>query len=483
MKRELSKRKKRFWALIMACVLMLGNVPFISAYATEYHAGSGTHDISDNILHPNDTVIMDSGVGTTNDVCYYDVDGTTVLLSDSYSADADGKYRLVVKEYSDSEFSSTRQMPDGQFKEWEVTDVYVSSGWMSEIKLKAVPYTKSIITYYNVDGATNSNPAFYYEGKEVVSLTDASKEGYTFGGWYTTSTFDDGSKVTSISATQTDLVTLYAKFTVDDYDIEYVLNGGTNSASNPDKYTYGVGVASLSDAEKTGYTFGGWYTTSTFDDGSKVTSISATQTDLVTLYAKFTVDDYDIEYVLNGGTNSASNPDKYTYGVGVASLSDAEKIGYTFDGWYTTSTFDEGSKVTSISATQTDLVKLYAKFTVDDYDIEYVLNGGTNSASNPDKYTYGVGVASLSDAEKTGYTFGGWYTTSTFDDGSKVTSISATQTDLVKLYAKFTENVTEEIAPETGDNSWNPLWGILMIGAVIVLIGVACSSNRKRAGR
>ncbi|MGN0390802.1 MAG: InlB B-repeat-containing protein, partial [Wujia sp.] len=214
------------------------------------------------------------------------------------------------------------------------------------------------------------------------------------------------------------------------YNITYDLDGGTNAAGNPLTYTYGIGVAQFLDAIKTGYTFGGW-----FDAGftTQITSITTGQVGAVSLYAKFTADTYTITYHnVDGATNT--NPAAYTYDIGVTSFADASKTGYTFGGWYSDAALT--TAVTSISATQTGAVDLYAKFTPITYNITYDLDGGTNAAGNPSAYTYGTGVPSLADASKSGYTFGGWYSDAALT--TKVTSISATQTGNVKLYAKFT---------------------------------------------
>ena len=83
--------------------------------------------------------------------------------------------------------------------------------------------------------------------------------------------------------------------------ITYVLNDGENAASNPKTYVCGVGVDSFADATRTGYTFEGWYSDSSYTN--KVTTISKTEVGDKTLYAKWEKDgsqtkklSYTVEY-------------------------------------------------------------------------------------------------------------------------------------------------------------------------------------------
>ncbi|MGN0151700.1 MAG: InlB B-repeat-containing protein, partial [Wujia sp.] len=326
---------------------------------------------------------------------------------------------------------------DGWYKESGfITKVTAISGTQTgDITLYAKFTEAEYSINYVLDGGTNGagNPAGYTYGTGVTSFADASKEGYTFDGWYSDADFT--TKVTAISETQTGDITLYAKFTEAEYSINYVLDGGTNGAGNPAGYTYGTGVTSFADASKEGYTFDGWYSDADFT--TKVTAISETQTGDITLYAKFTEADYSIHYILNGGTNADDNPSGYIFGMGVAGFKDASKKGYTFEGWYSDADFT--TEVSSISASHAGDVTLYAKFTANKYGITYNLNGGINAAGNPASYTYGKGVTSFADASKEGYTFKGWYSDADFT--TKVTSISTTHTGTVTLYAKFTRNV------------------------------------------
>lgn len=387
MNKDIKKRKKRFWALCLVTVMMLLQTSLLNVFATDYWAGSANHNITDGILHPSDTVNMQSGRINT-DVTYYDMDGTTVLYDADEPYQEGGNYLLVVKEYSDEAFPSNRQMPDEQFKEWEVITIYASSGWISEIALKAVPYNQASITYY-LNGGINAstNPDKYYEGKKEIVLADATKEGYTFEGWYSDSTFT--TKVTSISTTQTGNVTLYAKWTVNTYSIAYDGNGSTGgSMESKTGCTYGTTYALDENRfERTGYSFAGWNTKAdgtgtTYSDRQEVSNLTTEAGETVTLYAQWTANTYNIIYDLDGGTNGEGNPTGYTYGIGVGSFADAVKEGYTFDGWYGDNTF--AAKITSISATNAGNVTLYAKFTrntvsTGDEPIEDAPDAGDNS--------------------------------------------------------------------------------------------------------
>ena len=64
------------------------------------------------------------------------------------------------------------------------------------------------ITYLNVEGATNENPAGYNVETETITLKDPAKAGYTFAGWYSA----DNSPVTEITQGSTGDITLYAKW-------------------------------------------------------------------------------------------------------------------------------------------------------------------------------------------------------------------------------------------------------------------------------
>ena len=98
-------------------------------------------------------------------------------------------------------------------------------------KYEAIKY---IITYNLNDGTNGSNPASYTIEDETIVFVDATKNGYTFQGWYREATFEN--RVYQIEAGSTGNVELYAKFTAVEYSITYNQNDGTNG-SNPATYT------------------------------------------------------------------------------------------------------------------------------------------------------------------------------------------------------------------------------------------------------
>ena len=287
MNKEIKQRKRRFWAICFVIAFaMIQSIPS-SVLAANYSTDGFYLTPATTVLYPGDVINYDYNPYHADpaSIYYCDADANkTVIDSDSYSDFNSSQQSFTVKAYMGTGTALSAE----EFKEWKVDEIYGSSGSLSSIRLVAVGYTRSTINYV-LDGGTNaeSNPDSYYEGKTEVILADAEKKGCTFEGWYSDADFT--TRVTSIPITQTGSLTLYAKFTANNYNIFYELDGGSNGEGNPDSYTYGIGVASFADAEKEGYTFEGWYADAEFT--TQITSIDATQIRDVTLHAKFVEDE------------------------------------------------------------------------------------------------------------------------------------------------------------------------------------------------
>ena len=226
------------------------------------------------------------------------------------------------------------------------------------------------ITYKNADD-TNTNPISYnVDMTDDIILDAVSREGYTFGGWYTDSACKK--QITRITAGTIGNRMIYAKWTAHTYDVKFDKNLGdstvdvTGTMKDLTKRTYGKAFNVTKNAfKRDGYTFAGWNTeadgTGIFiKDKEKVSNLTVTDRGVVILYAQWEAIPYTITYHLNGGMNHAENPVTYTIEDAVefkAPTSD----GYEFKGWY--SDILGLKKVTEIETGKTGNVTLYARWT------------------------------------------------------------------------------------------------------------------------
>lgn len=156
-------------------------------------------------------------------------------------------------------------------KETTVTDDVI---WYAQFRDTLNTYK---ITYENVNGAENNNPASYTYST-AVTLTDLSRTGYTFGGWFDNASCT-GNAVTEISAAETGNKTFYAKWTANEYTVTLVLNGGSLVYENGSKtlqVTFDAPYGTLPTVKKSGYVLQGWYLseegTDKVDDKTTVTT-------------------------------------------------------------------------------------------------------------------------------------------------------------------------------------------------------------------
>ncbi|NHB68467.1 InlB B-repeat-containing protein [Perlabentimonas gracilis] len=297
---------------------------------------------------------------------------------------------------------------------------------------------------YHADGGTHANPATFTIEDLDITLANATKDGYTFAGWF------DNAELTGDAVTQiTEIgnVELWASFEAIEYTITYHADGGTHA--NPATFTIEDLDITLANATKDGYTFAGWFGNAELT-GEAVTQI--TEIGDVELWASFEVIEYTITYHADGGTHA--NPENFTIEDLDITLVDATKNGYTFAGWFDNAELT-GDAVTQI--TEIGNVELWAKFEAIVYNITYHADGGTHA--NPATFTIEDLDITLSDATKDGYTFAGWFNNAELT-GNAVTQI--TEIGNVELWAGF-EVIEYIITASTGDNG-----GISPEGNVVV---------------
>lgn len=290
---------------------------------------------------------------------------------------------------------------------------------------------------YVLNGGTNpaSAPAQYKEGEALdLSAVKPTRTGYTFDGWYLDSAFKTKASITEETE---DPITVYAKWTPNVYAIKYVLNGGENVADAPTEYTYAEGKdLSAVVPTKEHYNFAGWYLDADF---ATAAVINETTIEDVTLYAKWTPVDYDLNVELNGGEIS-SIPSKYTYSVGL-NLADfaPSRTHYVFEGWFTDAEFT--TAITEITATDSGAIAIYAKWSLYDYKISYEYGAGEDDVAHDGaigSYNFGtaITVEQLGAPTRDGYVFAGWFTDADFTTAAA--GITAEMGEDITFYAKWT---------------------------------------------
>ena len=291
---------------------------------------------------------------------------------------------------------------------------------------KIIQYT---ITY-KLNGGTNNklNPASYNFKSANISLAKPYRKGYVFQGWFTDARLTKA--FTGIKKGSTGNRTVYAKWKIVKYTIQYVLNKGTAPKGNPTSYYVTTATLKLKNPTRKGYTFLGWYKEATYK--TKVVSIPKGSAGNLKLYAKWTPTKYTIKYNLNGGTNNKSNPAFYTITTAKITLAKPTKKGYTFVGWYSDSKFK--NIITVVNKGSVGNKTLFAKWKLNTYKIEYVLYGGKSPSANPGTFSINSAIT-FKNPQRTGYIFKGWFTDSSYQN--KITGISKGSVGNKKIYAKW----------------------------------------------
>ena len=156
------------------------------------------------------------------------------------------------------------------------------------------------------------------EGNFATEPVGVTRDGYEFDGW----SYDFSQPI--ISHTE-----IGVRWKAIDYDISYSLDGGEFKTDYAGKYTIENEIK-LATPEKLGYDFAGWYENGKTTPTAKIAKGTFGNKAFT---AKWNAHEYDINYVLGGGTNSPNNPTKYTIESADITLSEPFYINADFNGW------------------------------------------------------------------------------------------------------------------------------------------------------
>ena len=222
---------------------------------------------------------------------------------------------------------------------------------------------------YVLNGGVNSeeNPAGYNTLFTPLELKEATREGYTFAGWYA----DEACtvKAGTIAEGSKGDVKVYAKWNIITYNISYELAGGVNAEGNPATYNVEDEIT-LANPTKVGYNFAGWYADAEYTVAAD--KVNKGTTGDLTVYAKWEVAVYNVTYDLDGGVNAEANPATYTVEDEVV-FAEPTKDNHSFLGWVDA----EGNAVTGIALGSTGDVAVKATWKLNAFNITYDLNGGS----------------------------------------------------------------------------------------------------------
>lgn len=224
--------------------------------------------------------------------------------------------------------------------------------------------------------------------------------------------WDDFNSMADISGTE--IKSFICETDINEFSINYHLNGGKNASDNPTTYiadnnivfgnTAVSGSTLIKNPTKEHYIFKGWYTA---ENGGEKYESNKKYSGNLELYARWEAQKEQVTFNGNGGTISGSSTKEVAYGgTAYGTLPTATRTGHTFLGWYTAS--ENGKKVDSTTICQ-DTGMLYAHWKKSVYTVNLDANGGkTNAVSKT--VTYDEVYGTFPDVERPGYTFKGWYT-------------------------------------------------------------------------
>lgn len=348
-------------------------------------------------------------------------------------------------------------------------------------------------------GGASSVTGTFASSMPSIAANLPQKTGYDFQGYYG-STGGGGTQYYSSSGASTHnwdvaaATTLYAYWTPKVFEI--TLDGGIATSAGTTKIyaKYNTGyyldssctqkmttsAINITAPTNTNYTFAGYFTATAGGGSARITQnnskwyIWTNSVPLLTAsetwHAKWTVSvTLDRQEGTTGDTSVT-----VTYGAAMPSATMPTRANYTFGGYYLQTGGAGKNYYTSGGASanvwnETSNFTLYAKWTAKVYTITLNNQSATTAGTETIYENYGIryasdiggspAITSITAPEKTGYTFGGYYT-STGGGGTQIIDASGviveetyTQfTSSVSIYAKWLFTITVQVAYTEGGN-------------------------------
>ncbi len=295
--------------------------------------------------------------------------------------------------------------------------------------------------------------------EEPVEYSVPTNNGYAFLGWSEDKTAaKDNATLQLVFDEDTKDKTFYAIWDPSSKGVVFIADGEDSHTSETITGKIGDEFEVPQDPVRAGYVFEGWYTEHKGGEkldakvGDKLTFSANTP---VAYYAHFTEDKTDVALHYNTGNATDDETVSGLQGEQIA-YKEVKRAGYTFKGWASTevsSEADLGMRPTFAAKPQDgSAIDLYAVWSADEVTMTFSAQGGVFSDNKEIKL-----VNSVSDADydlphnptRTGFTFGGWYT-STNGQGDLIDENSKAPTANTVYFAKWVGNKTEIVLDPNG---------------------------------
>lgn len=312
-------------------------------------------------------------------------------------------------------------------------------------------FKNNTVTFDN-NGGTGTMALQNIEAGTTANLVanTFSKSGYTFAGWATTA---GGAMVFENNGSfpmGENSVTLYAKWSANNYTVVYNGNGSTGGTTIDSAHVYDTPKTLNNNGfAKTGYTFTGWGTSPTdtapvYLNQQSVSNLVTQPQGSITLYAVWAPTIYNIVFNANGGAGVMANQPIAYLSNAPLSVNNFTLTGKAFKGWATTqSNADAGTVAYTDGAifnmTMSEDKTLYAVWDAGTYAITFYPNApGVSGFMPAQNLPFGqTGNLNVNAFARTGYIFIGWANTpsgvTAFSNGASYTM----NTQGTGLYAKW----------------------------------------------
>ena len=301
----------------------------------------------------------------------------------------------------------------------------------SELRALLLTYIKPIkftLIYDANEGVLNSSSKNLHYGDEYGELPTPTREGYSFEGWYTSTT--GGEQVTSTSIMGASNKTIYAHWTKSVYTSTMNPNGGFVYPTSR-QLEHGDQYGELPTPQRVGYHFAGWFTDIRNDYQVDCDTVMDNQD--TTIYAHWNQNEVTITFDTQNEATIDYTSKTIKNGDPCGELPVPTKTGWTFLCWFTKAG-NYGEQVTESTIINED-TKLYAHWKVNQYTVTYDANGGVVSPTTM-QVNYSSSFTFLIPTRE-GHKYLGWFTKAEGDE--RMTRSSKVTQDMT-VYAHWSVN-------------------------------------------